>query len=77
QIITVKSSVKGIGWKDEYVDTLKKLVYDVNSIITHTFSLIKYIFVHELNTNENFELEEFATQGFYREVFLSLLDYKR
>ncbi|KAI9356038.1 hypothetical protein BD770DRAFT_458312 [Pilaira anomala] len=77
QIITVKSSVKGIGWKDEYVDTLKKLIYDVNIIVTHTFSLIKYIFIHELNTNENFELEEFATRGFYREVFLSLLDYKR
>ncbi|KAI9365631.1 hypothetical protein BD770DRAFT_468475 [Pilaira anomala] len=28
--------------------------------------IITYIFIHELNTNENFELEEFATRGFYR-----------
>ncbi|KAI9338897.1 hypothetical protein BD770DRAFT_400533, partial [Pilaira anomala] len=68
--MTVKSSITGIGWKPRYLSILKKLVHDVHIIVTHTYSFTRYIFIQELNLN----LEEYAVQGFYKEVFLSLLD---
>ncbi|KAI9356395.1 hypothetical protein BD770DRAFT_390148, partial [Pilaira anomala] len=70
--MTVKSSITGIGWKPQYLSILKKLVHDVHIIVTHTYSFTRYIFIQELNLN----LEEYAVQGFYKEVFLSLLDSK-
>ncbi|KAI9366600.1 hypothetical protein BD770DRAFT_423433 [Pilaira anomala] len=72
-VMTVKSSITGIGWKPQYISILKKLVHDVHVIVTHTYSFTRYIFIQELNLN----LEEYAVQGFYKEVFLSLLDNYR
>ncbi|KAI9366527.1 hypothetical protein BD770DRAFT_438661 [Pilaira anomala] len=72
KVMTVKSSITGIGWKPQYLSILKKLVHDVHIIVTHTYSFTRYIFIQELNPN----LEEYAVQGFYKEVFLSLLDSK-
>ncbi|KAI9355502.1 hypothetical protein BD770DRAFT_411704 [Pilaira anomala] len=46
--------------------------HDVHVIVTHTYSFTRYIFIQELNLN----LEEYAVQVFYKEVFLSLLDSK-
>ncbi|ORE05959.1 hypothetical protein BCV72DRAFT_179195, partial [Rhizopus microsporus var. microsporus] len=66
KIITVKSSIIGIGWKPQYISPLKTLV-------THTFSFLKYIFIQELEHNSAFDLQDFANIDFYREVFLSLL----
>ncbi|KAI9362710.1 hypothetical protein BD770DRAFT_466065 [Pilaira anomala] len=73
KVMTVKSSITGIGWKPQYLSILKKLVHDVHVIVTHTYSFTRYIFIQELNLN----LEEYAVQGFYKEVFLSLLDNYR
>ncbi|KAI9354997.1 hypothetical protein BD770DRAFT_412005 [Pilaira anomala] len=60
-VMTVKSSITGIGWKPQYLSILKKLVHDVHVIVPI-----------QLNLN----LEEYAVQGFCKEVFLSLLDSK-
>ncbi|KAI9258701.1 hypothetical protein EDC94DRAFT_165480 [Helicostylum pulchrum] len=72
KVMAVKSSIIGIGWKPQYLSNLKKLVHDVHVIVTHTYSFIRYIFIQEPNLN----LEEYAVQSFYKEVFLSLLDAK-
>ncbi|ORE09605.1 hypothetical protein BCV72DRAFT_319238, partial [Rhizopus microsporus var. microsporus] len=66
KIITVKSSITGIGWKPQYISSLKTLV-------AHTFSFLKYIFIQELEYNSAFDLQHFANIDFYREIFLSLL----
>ncbi|KAI9335796.1 hypothetical protein BD770DRAFT_467360 [Pilaira anomala] len=71
-VMTLKSSITGIGWKAQYLSILKKLAHDVHIIVTHTYSFTRYIFIQELNLN----LEEYAVQSFYKEVFLSLLDSK-
>ncbi|GAA5804357.1 hypothetical protein HPULCUR_009845 [Helicostylum pulchrum] len=67
--MAVKFSIIGIGWKPQYLSNLKKLIHDVQVIVTHTYSFIRYIFIQEPNLN----LEEYAVQSFYK-VFLSLLD---
>ena len=39
----------------------------------HTFAFIKYIFVNELVTNIEFDLNNFVNKDFFVEVFLSLV----
>ncbi|KAI9246666.1 hypothetical protein EDC94DRAFT_571089 [Helicostylum pulchrum] len=70
KVMVVKSSIIRIKWKPQYLSNLKKLVHGVHVIVTHTYSFIRYIFIQEPNLN----LEEYAVQSFYKEVFLSLLD---
>src|SRR6478735_4366712 len=77
KIITVKSSIAGIGWKPQYIPLLKTLVANVHTLVSHTFSFLKYIFIHELENNPAFPLEDFINVDFFKEVFLSLLkNYK-
>ncbi|CEG74287.1 hypothetical protein RMATCC62417_09524 [Rhizopus microsporus] len=73
KIITVKSSITGIGWKLQYISPLKTLVTKVHTLIIHTFSFLKYTLIQELEHNSAFDLQDFANIDFYREVFLSLL----
>ncbi|KAI9362853.1 hypothetical protein BD770DRAFT_407920 [Pilaira anomala] len=64
-VMTVKSSITGIGWKPRYLSILKKHVHDVHIIVTHKYSFTRYIFIQELNLN----LEELSGKvKAYREM---------
>ena len=77
KIIAVKSSIAGIGRKPQYISLLKTLVVNAHTLVLHTFSFLKYIFIHELENNSTFPLEDFINVEFFKEVFLShLSNYK-
>ncbi|KAI9272330.1 hypothetical protein EDC94DRAFT_511460, partial [Helicostylum pulchrum] len=72
--ITIKSSVIGVGWKPQYVPVLKKIISDVHYLVTHTYIFSRYIFIQELECDNTFDLEGYVVQGFFKEVFLSLVE---
>jgi hypothetical protein len=75
--IIVKSSIAGIGRKPQYISLLKTLVANAHTLVLHTFSFLKYIFIHELENNPTFPLEDFINVEFFKEIFLShLSNYK-
>lgn len=71
RVIVLKTTVKNI-WKPEYIKPLHDLVDINNTIVTHTFAFIKYIFVSELEKNIEFDLKSYVHKSFFVEVFLSL-----
>ncbi len=64
--ITVKGSIAGIGWKPQYISLLKTLVANVHTLVLHTFSFLKYIFIHELENSLAFSLEDLINVDFFK-----------
>ncbi|KAI9260954.1 hypothetical protein EDC94DRAFT_132528 [Helicostylum pulchrum] len=73
RVITIKTTVKNI-WKPSHIPALHDLVKVTNMIVTNTFAFLKYVFIQELESSENFDLENFINKRFFVEVFLSLVD---
>lgn len=63
-------------WNPNYTRALYNLVDTTNSLVTHTFSFSKYIFLRELKKDFKFELERYIKKDFFVEVFLSLIERK-
>lgn len=74
RILSVKPSVRGIGRKNQYQDTLEKLVVKVHNITTHAYSFAKFMFINEINENmpSQFPLEDLLNVDFFSELWLSL-----
>ena len=77
RVLTVKSTLNNVGWKQEYRERLENFVLTVNHLTTHTFQFARYIFLTELHTAADqpgvtFPIQEYATSDFFAEVFLSL-----
>lgn len=73
EIKTIKSSVKGVEWKPEFLEKLETLVLKVNKLVTHVFSFSKYIFLQELEEDINFNMVPFINHKFFVQVFLCLV----
>jgi hypothetical protein len=65
KIIAVKSSIAGIGRKLQYISLLKALVANAHTLVLHIFSCLKYIFIHKLENNPAFPLEDFINVDFF------------
>ncbi|PHZ12603.1 uncharacterized protein RHIMIDRAFT_237523, partial [Rhizopus microsporus ATCC 52813] len=76
RILAVKSSVDGIGWNNLYRDTLESFVERVHTITMHAYSFSKFIFLRELQ-DMDFDIQEYINKNFFKEVWLSLVDYSR
>ncbi|KAI8054313.1 hypothetical protein BDF22DRAFT_775088 [Syncephalis plumigaleata] len=76
RVLSVKSSLSGIGWKKEYHDVLRHLVNTVHTTTFHAYSLSKYIFLSEFEGNASFEFKKYVHKDFFKEVWLSLLNRK-
>lgn len=50
------------------------MVNITNMIVTNTFAFIKFIFINELDSDNNFDLKSYVNKGFFVEVFLALVD---
>ncbi|KAI7872487.1 hypothetical protein BDF14DRAFT_1717230, partial [Spinellus fusiger] len=60
-----------------YIQHLKELVSKVHHLMSHTFSFLKYIFIHKLEDDPRFLLEDFINGTIFKGIFLSLLtNYK-
>ena len=68
----IKASIQHLGWSDEYKEALEKLVRTVHLITTHTYLFSRFIFIHEKEADEAFDLRPFINARFFQEVFASL-----
>ncbi|RCH99918.1 hypothetical protein CU097_014140 [Rhizopus azygosporus] len=75
RVVTVKATVKSV-WNPIYRRALYELVDATNTIVTHTFTFSKYIFLQELKKDLKFELDKYIRKDFFVEVFLSLIARK-
>jgi hypothetical protein len=75
RILCVKSSVTGIGWNEIHRRQLEDFAETVNLRTSHAYSLLKYIFLHGFEENEDFSIEDFLNKNFFAEVWLSLTVY--
>ncbi|KAI9591523.1 hypothetical protein BDF19DRAFT_389318, partial [Syncephalis fuscata] len=71
----LKSSIRSIGWKQEYLTRLECLVINANTIVTHTYAFARYIFIKELGLNKDFDIKTYISQRFFKQIFLLLVDY--
>ncbi|KAI7870641.1 hypothetical protein BDF14DRAFT_1720527, partial [Spinellus fusiger] len=49
----------------KYIQHLKELVSIVHYLVSHTLSFLKYIFIHELEDDHRFLLEDFINDTFF------------
>jgi hypothetical protein len=75
--MSVKAPLSATGWKRQYIQPLRNLVETVNKINRHTHYLARYIFINELETDLTGDLESYITHGFFKEVWLSCIDYRQ
>ncbi|KAI7872892.1 hypothetical protein BDF14DRAFT_1889463 [Spinellus fusiger] len=64
-ITVVKGSLSGIGWKPQYIQHLKELVSIVHHLVSHTFSFLKYICIHELEDDHRFLSQDFINDTLF------------
>ncbi|KAI8875518.1 hypothetical protein K501DRAFT_280300 [Backusella circina FSU 941] len=72
-----KSDIDKIGWKDEYKEALEDYVLCVHKVTSHSYTFCKFMFLSELELDDNFQYSAFINVSFFKEVFLSLTDYNR
>ncbi|KAG1450752.1 hypothetical protein G6F56_008256 [Rhizopus delemar] len=77
RIISVKSSITGIGWKEQYLPILEQFVTTVSITTNHAYSFSKFIFLRELDNGTDFDMASYINKDFFSEVWLSLIDYTR
>lgn len=58
--MTVKSSISGVAWRDEYRARSEDLVTHVNEITTHTYAFARFIFLHKINGDKQKERSDLA-----------------
>ncbi|ORE21399.1 hypothetical protein BCV71DRAFT_165824, partial [Rhizopus microsporus] len=68
RITTIKTSLNGIGWKEDYRATLNEFVCSVNDLVAHGFAFAKFIFLKEFNKDGEFDFNKYVTKAFFQEV---------
>ncbi|ORE04843.1 hypothetical protein BCV72DRAFT_230897 [Rhizopus microsporus var. microsporus] len=48
----------------------------MNTLVTHTFALTKFIFINELEKSESFDLQKYAQKEFYMQIYMALVQKK-
>ncbi|KAG1290082.1 hypothetical protein G6F66_008950 [Rhizopus arrhizus] len=77
RILSVKSSINGIGWNEQYRERLEELVNIIHATATHTYSLSKFIFLCALQDDDNFYIAAYINKEFFSEIWLFLMHYHR
>ncbi|KAL0089666.1 hypothetical protein F4703DRAFT_1842135 [Phycomyces blakesleeanus] len=76
QVLTVKTSIKAMGWNPELFRPLQVLVAKVHTIATHTFALMRYKFLIKLSHDPFFDLDKYIMRDIFADVSLLLFDHK-
>ena len=71
-LLTIKSSLKHIEWKDEHLGRLQEFVLKANKFTEHSYGFIKYIFLAELESDNTFQIKEYLNVEFFVQVYQSL-----
>ncbi|KAL0088214.1 hypothetical protein F4703DRAFT_1926950 [Phycomyces blakesleeanus] len=75
RILTFKASGKATGCNPDLLRPLQVLVAKVHTIVTHTFALMRYIFLTKLSRDPFFDLDKYITQDIFADVSLLLFDH--
>ncbi|KAI9322257.1 hypothetical protein BX666DRAFT_1813976, partial [Dichotomocladium elegans] len=62
---------------EEHRGRLLEVVDIAYATTVHTFFFSKYIFLNELQTNQDFDIMIFLNSRFFSKVWLSLVEYDR
>ncbi|KAI9317092.1 hypothetical protein BX666DRAFT_2039516, partial [Dichotomocladium elegans] len=65
RILSVKCSIQSIGRREEHCERLLEVVDIAHATTVHAFSFSKYIFLNELQTNQNFDFAIFMNSRFF------------
>ncbi|KAG1181426.1 hypothetical protein G6F46_011169 [Rhizopus delemar] len=76
-ILSVKSSIDGIGWNEQYRERLEDFVNIVHTSTTHDCSLSKFVFLCTLQDDDHFDITAYVNKEFFSDVCLSLVRYRR
>ncbi|KAI9323744.1 hypothetical protein BX666DRAFT_1847155, partial [Dichotomocladium elegans] len=60
RILLVKCNIQSIGWREEH-----HVVGIAHATTVHTFSFSKYIFLNELQTNQDFDITILLNSRFF------------
>ncbi|KAG1457607.1 hypothetical protein G6F56_006577 [Rhizopus delemar] len=77
RIISVKSSITGIGWRAQYLPILEQFVTTVSITTNHAYSFSKFTFLHELDNGTDFDMASYINKDFFSEVWIALIDYNK
>ncbi|KAJ2040511.1 hypothetical protein H4S04_007902 [Coemansia sp. S16] len=72
---SIKVPLTAINWRPEYLDRLEQLVLQVHYIKTHTYQLLRWIFVFEPTRNRHFDHGRFLEAMFFYYAFMGLVNY--
>ena len=78
-IVIVKASLHNILRNPQQVDQYREVVHNINTIITATYLLIRYIFVNEYDDDDDdvFNVDEYITPAFFKECLKALQERRR
>jgi hypothetical protein len=77
RILSVESSINGIGWNEQYRERLEDFVNIIHATTTHAYSLSKFIVLCALQDDDNFDIAAYINKEFFSEIWLSLVRYRR
>ena len=72
RMMTIKTTVDAVC-KPPYKKSLSELVRVTNTLVTHTYAFLKFIFLRELQEDQRFDMRLFLTEKFFIQVFYSLV----
>ncbi|KAJ2240542.1 hypothetical protein GGI13_007636, partial [Coemansia sp. RSA 455] len=72
---SIKVPLTAINWRPAYLDRLEQLVLRVHYIKTHTYQLLRWIFVFEPTRNRHFDHGRFLEAMFFYYTFMGLANY--
>ncbi|KAI9318244.1 hypothetical protein BX666DRAFT_1936478, partial [Dichotomocladium elegans] len=65
RILSVKCFIQSIGWREEHRERLLEVVDIAHATTVHAFSFSKYIFLNELQINQDFDIAIFLNSRFF------------
>ncbi|KAG1135469.1 hypothetical protein G6F37_012803 [Rhizopus arrhizus] len=76
RILSVKSSIDGIGWNEQYQERLEGFVNIIHPTKTHAYSMSQFIFLCGLQGDPNSDITAYINKEFFSEVSLSSVRYR-
>lgn|SRR6478609_7900993 len=68
RILSVKSSIDGIDWNEQYRERLEGFVNIIHATTTHAYSMSQFIFLCALQDDPNFDITAYINKVFFSEV---------
>jgi hypothetical protein len=72
----VTMSLKNVlRFPERDVPIYEVLVVRINTVVTHAYEFARYVFVGEYNENDDFTVDEYVTDAFFRETLKAMMEW--